>query len=269
MRSWSAWSLVTAVRAMSSMTPQQGAPSAAAHRFLVARHGETNFNAEGRIQGTLDSSQLTLRGIEQASGLGHHVATVEASRIARVWVSPMTRARQTLAAVAGACEAAKTPLPDARVRDDLREIELHHWQGRLKTEIAYEEPDGWKTWKSDPTKYRTPTGAAPLPDLWDRSLGNWDALRADATPDGATLVVAHGAVGRCMVAAALGCGMASFKDAKFQFDNCDLVEVAWDPAAPVASHWRRVYRAPSPWESSDAARADATRKAAGASTFAF
>ena len=80
MRSWSAWSLVTAVRAMSSMTPQQGAPSAAAHRFLVARHGETNFNAEGRIQGTLDSSQLTLRGIEQASGLGHHVATVEASR---------------------------------------------------------------------------------------------------------------------------------------------------------------------------------------------
>ena len=33
-------------------------PPQNAQRFLIARHGETNFNAEGRIQGTLDTFQL-------------------------------------------------------------------------------------------------------------------------------------------------------------------------------------------------------------------
>ena len=32
---------------------------AATARFLLARHGQTNFNAEGRMQGTLDTSVLT------------------------------------------------------------------------------------------------------------------------------------------------------------------------------------------------------------------
>ena len=72
---FTAAALVTAASAMSSLAT---GPSAAARRFLLARHGETNFNAEGRIQGTLDSSQLTLRGIGQAAGLGHYVATHEA-----------------------------------------------------------------------------------------------------------------------------------------------------------------------------------------------
>ena len=253
--------LITTAAAMSSLAT---GPSAAARRFLLARHGETNFNAEGRIQGTLDSSQLTLRGIGQAAGLGHYVATHEAARVARVWVSPMTRARQTLAAVEGACEAAGAALPALNVRDDLREIELYHWEGRLKTEIAYEEEEGWKQWKSDPTKYVTPAGETPLPTLWERAVSNWDALRADAAGDGATLIVAHGAVGRCMVAAALGCGMESFKNEKFQFDNCWCAELAWEPDAPTASHWRWLYKAKGPWESEEDARRDAAAGRRGA-----
>ena len=43
-------------------------------RFFLARHGETNFNAEGRVQGTLDTSVLTLAGIAQASALGQAIA---------------------------------------------------------------------------------------------------------------------------------------------------------------------------------------------------
>ena len=38
-----------------------------ASRFLIARHGQTNWNAEGRIQGTLDTSVLTLNGVQQVS----------------------------------------------------------------------------------------------------------------------------------------------------------------------------------------------------------
>ena len=90
-------------------------PPQNAQRFLIARHGETNFNAEGRIQGTLDTSVLTARGVRQAQELGCYIADEELARIAKVWVSPMTRARQTLACIEEACG---TLLPEAIVRDD-------------------------------------------------------------------------------------------------------------------------------------------------------
>ena len=113
-------------------------------RFLLARHGQTNFNAEERIQGTLDSSRLTLDGIAQVSGLGYWLSTSdELQNIERCWCSPMTRARQSLAAVAGAAACAGTALPDPRIRDDLREIELHQWEGRLKSEIAANDASEW------------------------------------------------------------------------------------------------------------------------------
>mmetsp|Transcript_18238 Transcript_18238/g.54225 ORF Transcript_18238/g.54225 Transcript_18238/m.54225 type:complete len:260 (-) Transcript_18238:24-803(-) len=222
-------------------------PSATARRFLLARHGETNFNAEGRIQGTLDASHLTAHGVQQAAGLGAYIARTERARIQRVWCSPMRRARETLAEIEKAC--ADAPLPEATVRHDLREIELHHWEGRLKTEIAAAEAEGWALWRRDPPAYVTPSGAKPLPDLWDRAVGNWAALREDPA-DGAVLVVSHGALGRCMVAAALGGGVDTFRTPKFAFDNCNLVEVAWEPDAPAASHWRRLYTEKTPWESS-------------------
>mmetsp|Transcript_16186 Transcript_16186/g.48133 ORF Transcript_16186/g.48133 Transcript_16186/m.48133 type:complete len:262 (-) Transcript_16186:12-797(-) len=225
-------------------------PSPAAHRFLLARHGETNFNAEGRIQGTLDASMLTNRGHQQAKGLGAYVAENEAERIAHVWVSPMRRARQTLEAVEAACAAAGIALPAATARDDLREIELHHWEGRLKTDLMN---DGWAEWKKDPAAYVMPNGARPLPDLWERAVGNWVAIRdGSATAAGATLVVSHGALGRCMVAAALGGSMDTFKSPRYAFDNCECVEVAWEPGAPAASHWRRLHTEKTPWESAAA-----------------
>ena len=169
-------------------------PPQNAQRFLIARHGETNFNAEGRIQGTLDTSVLTARGVRQAEELGCYIAEEELVRIAKVWVSPMTRARQTLACIEEACG---TLLPEAVVRDDLREIELHTWEGKLKSEVM---DTGWARWKADPAAFVMDDGARPLPDLWARAVGNWAALRRDAP--GCSLVVSHGALGRCMVAAA-------------------------------------------------------------------
>eukprot|EP00804_Cyclotella_cryptica_P020975 CCRYP_009297-RA/>CCRYP_009297-RA protein AED:0.41 eAED:0.47 QI:0/-1/0/1/-1/1/1/0/122 len=93
-------------------------------RFLLARHGETNYNKEHRIQGTLDDGMfLNYDGIAQASTLGMYVAgrqlvsptkdvdvspdndaggsdrsSIE-SPMTRTYCSPMQRCRQTYAAV--------------------------------------------------------------------------------------------------------------------------------------------------------------------------
>ena len=229
-------------------------PPQNAQRFLIARHGETNFNAEGRIQGTLDTSVLTARGVRQAEELGCYIADEELARISKVWVSPMTRARQTLACIEAACGT----LPAAVVRDDLREIELHTWEGKLKSEVM---DTGWARWKADPASFIMDDGARPLPDLWERAVGNWVALRREAPP--CSLVVSHGALGRCMVAAALGGTMDTFRDPRFQFDNCELVEVAWAPGAPAAACWRRLHRTRSSWEAAEDALAASSSEAVG------
>ena len=132
----------------------------------------------------------------------------------------MRRARQTLDCIEAACGT----LPAAVVRDDLREIELHTWEGKLKSEVM---ETGWARWKADPASFIMADGARPLPDLWERAVGNWVEIRRNAP--GCSLVVSHGALGRCMVAAALGGTMDTFKDPKFQFDNCELVECKRTP----------------------------------------
>lgn len=51
------------------------ASAVTAPRYFLARHGQTNFNKEGRIQGTLDTSVLTLDGIAQVSQFHAHSPT--------------------------------------------------------------------------------------------------------------------------------------------------------------------------------------------------
>ena len=241
------------------------ASPAATARFLLARHGQTNFNAEARMQGTLDASVLTLNGISQVAGLGHWLATHEAEHVDHAWCSPMTRARQSYAAVAGACDAAGTPLPAETIRDDLREIELHQWEGRLKVDIARDDADGWALWRSKPEAYTTPGGANPLLDLWARAQGNWVALRERAAPGSTTFVLSHGALGRCMLGTALGLEPGMFRDDTYEFDNAGVAEVEWAPGAPVATRWRKRYRDESAWMSAEEAGARAAVGGAGAS----
>lgn len=175
--------------------------------------------------------------MRQADELGCYIATEEAPRITKVWVSPMRRARQTLDAIEAACTS--QPLPVPTVRDDLREIELHTWEGKLKSEVL---ATGWGRWKADPAAFVMDDGARPLPDLWERAVGNWAELRKSAPVAAeATLVVSHGALGRCMVAAALGGSMASFKDPS---------------SSSTTANWSR-------WPGS---RARPTRRAGGGST---
>ena len=82
--------------------------AARASRFLILRHGETNHNAAGIIQGSSDISRLTEKGHEQAHAAGIAIAAKsDLANIDRTFVSSLTRAQQTLDNVAA---ASKLPL---------------------------------------------------------------------------------------------------------------------------------------------------------------
>lgn len=106
-------------------------------RTLIARHGETVFNAAGRIQGELLHTPLTRAGFAQADAMGEALLRVlDEGDPLTMWASPTGRALQTLAVIAEHLgEDWHTARTDAR----LREIGMGGWDGRPYAEIEAEQ----------------------------------------------------------------------------------------------------------------------------------
>lgn len=97
-------------------------------RIFIARHGETVFNAAGRIQGDHGHTPLTRAGFVQADAMGEALrATLGARPDLTLWSSPSGRALQTLAVIA---EHLELDWHAARIDERLREIGMGDWTGR-------------------------------------------------------------------------------------------------------------------------------------------
>ena len=153
-------------------------------RIILLRHGQTDYNVAGRMQGHLDSV-LTAVGHEQAAAAAPTLAALEPDRIVS---SDLRRAVDTAEAVGAACG-----LPvkfDAR----LRETHLGLWQGRTVAEIDRDHPGAIATWRSDPTW--APPGGESRVAVVARSRPVVDELDAEfaepASAAATALLVAHG-----------------------------------------------------------------------------
>ncbi|MEL7097869.1 MAG: histidine phosphatase family protein [Pseudomonadota bacterium] len=98
---------------------------------LILRHGETEWNRAGRLQGALDSP-LTQRGRAHAAAQGRLVRENGGLGF-DWWVSPQGRAQATARIAAGA----ETPL---RTDAALAEIAMGDWTGKLRAELAAAHP---------------------------------------------------------------------------------------------------------------------------------
>ena len=164
-------------------------------RILLARHGETPWNAEGRYQGQEDIA-LSPVGEAQAVSLGRRLESV---RIDRAVSSPLSRARRTAELALGA-ERAST----LQIDPGLQEINHGSWEGLLASEIHARDPEGLRAWREAPDSVRMPDGGESLQDVFDRA---WPALvRASEGlgVDDTLLVVAHDAVNRVILCRVLG-----------------------------------------------------------------
>lgn len=163
-------------------------------RLLLARHGETPWNAEGRYQGREDIA-LSPVGQAQARALGERLAEV---RIDRAVASPLSRALHTAQLALGDARA-------AMLSTDAGLMEIAHgtWEGLLASEIRARDPDRLQAWREAPHEVLMPGGES-LQHVFDRA---WPALAlaADGLGDDDTLlVVAHDAVNRVLLCHVLG-----------------------------------------------------------------
>ena len=95
-------------------------------RILLTRHGETEWNTEGRYQGQGFDIPLSATGRSQAKALASRLANFEFTRVVS---SPLLRARQTAEIVLGDRSVPLTLDPD------LMEIAHGDWEGLLDAEV--------------------------------------------------------------------------------------------------------------------------------------
>lgn len=163
-------------------------------RLLLVRHGETNWNREGRFQGQIDIP-LNANGRAQAEAASTFLAPVQ---IQRAYTSAMARPRQTAEAILAAHPG--VPLTSTK---GLVEIGHGLWEGRLEPEIAEGWPELLADWKRAPETVQMPEGET-IHDVWERSLATWNRIAASLDPQETALVVAHDAVNKAILCALLG-----------------------------------------------------------------
>lgn len=167
-------------------------------RLVMLRHGQTDWNAENRMQGQLDT-ELSELGRDQAVA----VAEVLAKRHPLLIVSSDLRRAYDTAVVL--TERTGSPLVvDAR----LRETDLGDWQGMTHGEVDAAAPGARVAWRNDATW--APHGGESRVDVARRSLPliaelvdsqpDWGADE----PDRPVVLVAHGGLIAALTARLLG-----------------------------------------------------------------
>lgn len=158
--------------------------------IYVLRHGETEWNRAGRMQGVLDSP-LTPKGRDQARQMGELLAARGVSGAThQILTSPQGRAKRTAQIVAQQVGGSVLEMPD------LREISVGDWTGLARTDIA-------ACWPAPPDAhvldfYRRAPGGEPFEMLWQRVNR---VLKELARP---SVLVTHGITSRFLRTAATG-----------------------------------------------------------------
>jgi probable phosphoglycerate mutase len=161
--------------------------------LYVARHGETDWNVEGRWQGRTDVP-LNDRGRAQARELGE---LLKREGIAAVASSDLSRARETAeitAEVLGARFAYADP--------DLRERGFGLFEGLTRDECADAHPEAWRVWITDARI--APPGAETYEALAARVANATRRALLTLAGDGPALLVTHGGSLRAILARVTG-----------------------------------------------------------------
>ena len=163
-------------------------------RILLARHGETPWNAEGRYQGQEDIP-LSPVGHAQAQALGERLRELP---ITRAVASPLCRAKRTAELALGEARVSMLTLDGG-----LMEIAHGTWEGLLASEIRERDPERLQAWRDAPHEVLMPGGES-LQHVFDRA---WLALARACDglgSDDTVLIVAHDAVNRVLLCHMLG-----------------------------------------------------------------
>jgi probable phosphoglycerate mutase len=177
-------------------------------RILLTRHGETDWNAIGRVQGQLDIA-LNDAGREQARRLVDLFAGIA---IGAVWTSDLARARETAEIVAAALG-----LPAPHIEAELRERRMGRFEGLTREECAATYPDAWRA-KEPPEAEAAEAVIARMTRV---------LTRIASTEPETVLVIGHGVAMRHWLAQLLGTSLSIENATTFEVEHDGSAFRAW------------------------------------------
>lgn len=204
-------------------------------RIFLVRHGETDWNREGRFQGKMDIPLNSL-GRDQAAAAAK---ALESADIDIVVSSPLSRAAET------ALSTASFAGLRVEVDEDLKEIDHGLWEGHTAEEVEKLWPGMLGTWHSHPEKVIMPEGES-LEDVQNRA---WAALEDLFPAPGERIALfSHDAVIKVLLCRVLGCPLSSFWRFRIANGSITLLEadakgislLVMGDACHLGSPWERV-----------------------------
>jgi probable phosphoglycerate mutase len=171
-------------------------------RFLLVRHGETEWNRQGRFQGQIDIP-LNDNGRRQSQLCAEFLKDVD---IDFAVSSPMLRPKETAETILRYHKNVTLEF-----NDGLKEISHGLWEGKLETEIEEEFPVELQRWRLTPAQVQMPEGEN-LQQVWERSGIAWESIvqTSLAKQLKTVLVVAHDATNKTLLCQILGLSSQHF-----------------------------------------------------------
>ena len=191
-------------------------------RIYLIRHGETNWNKEGRFQGQIDIP-LNDNGRDQARKTYEYLKDISFNK---AFSSSMHRPYETAQIILQNNNELKI-----KKIDELVEISHGLWEGKLEVEIREKWPILLKNWQDKPEIVIMPEGES-IKDVSERSILAFDKICLSQEDNDTTLLVAHDAVNKTLICNMLGINYSNIWMIKQGNGGITVIDLFNDPNKP-------------------------------------
>jgi len=184
-------------------------------KLFLIRHGQTDWNLKGKIQGSCDI-ELNDTGVKQAEELGNKILE-ENYKFSKIYSSSQKRAIKTAEILSEITNV------DYISIDGLEEMNLGEWEGLSWSEIKEKYPVEYEEWFIKRRYTKTPNGES-YQDMLERVLTSIHKIIDENCNE--VIIVTHSAVIMC-----IQCYLTNtpFDEmTKFKTDNASIIEIDSD-----------------------------------------
>lgn len=177
-------------------------------KIYITRHGETEWNKEGRMQGW-ENSRLTDKGIANAKRLGESLNSIDFDCI---YCSPLGRTVETAEYIRGERDI------KIILNDSLKEMCFGVWDGMMHSEVKEIFPEQHKNFWEKPRLYE-PIQGESYPEFIERvRIGFYDMV-SNAQGEN-ILIVTHAGVKKAIYSFLKNIPIENFWDPPYMYDTC-------------------------------------------------
>ena len=178
-------------------------------KIYITRHGETEWNIAGRLQGW-KNSDLTEKGAENAKKLGLYLKEISFDKI---YCSPAGRALQTANYIIGDRKLEIT------IEEKLKEMGFGIWEGLRHDEVKELYPEQQDNLWNKPHLYEPVEDGESYKDILKRAKEFIDMLKKEEVAEN-ILVVSHAAFIKALYSVIKNLKVEEFWSPPFMYDTC-------------------------------------------------